>query len=322
MFDRPPPRHARRSASIALAGLLALSLGLAPGPARAQVRDPSVPPLPGDDTPVAKPMVDSGRLLATGGVSQVEGAAGGGLVPWALITGYGTRDSVGATAHDTQIFVRDYNLNSVGGAIGLFNRVELSYDHLWFDTQSTGRALGLGKGFTFEENVIGAKVRLTGDAVYDQDTWLPQLALGVQYKRTDDTAILKAVGARTNDGTDFYLAATKLFLRESLLVNVTVRGTRANQFGILGFGGTNNNDYHPEFETSAALLLSRDLAIGGEYRTKPSELAFARENNVYDWFLAYFFNKNVAATLAYVELGDIATRNNQNGVYLSLQVGF
>jgi hypothetical protein len=42
---------------------------------------------------------DMGKLLATGGVSQVEGAGGGGLTPWALITGYGTRDSYGANAN-------------------------------------------------------------------------------------------------------------------------------------------------------------------------------------------------------------------------------
>ena len=42
------------------------------------------------------------RLLATGGVSQVEGAGGGGLVPWALIAGYGTRAISGLVAelHD------------------------------------------------------------------------------------------------------------------------------------------------------------------------------------------------------------------------------
>ena len=42
-----------------------------------------------------------GRLLATGGVTQIEGTGGGGLVPWALITGYGTRDQVSATAFYT-----------------------------------------------------------------------------------------------------------------------------------------------------------------------------------------------------------------------------
>lgn len=38
------------------------------------------------------------RLLATGGVMQIEGSAGGGLTPWALIAGYGTREEIGASA--------------------------------------------------------------------------------------------------------------------------------------------------------------------------------------------------------------------------------
>ena len=28
-----------------------------------------------------------GRLLATGGATQIEGAAGGGIVPWAVLSG-------------------------------------------------------------------------------------------------------------------------------------------------------------------------------------------------------------------------------------------
>ena len=44
---------------------------------------------------------ESGKLLATAGVTQIEGAGGGGLAPWAVITGYGTRDAIGANAHYT-----------------------------------------------------------------------------------------------------------------------------------------------------------------------------------------------------------------------------
>ena len=50
-----------------------------------------------DDTAPASaaiPYVDSGRLLLTQGVSNIEGAAGGGLASWAVISGYGTRDAV------------------------------------------------------------------------------------------------------------------------------------------------------------------------------------------------------------------------------------
>ncbi|TAN00662.1 MAG: DUF3034 family protein, partial [Rhodanobacteraceae bacterium] len=31
-----------------------------------------------------------GKLLLTGGVTSISGAAGGGLTPWAVIGGYGT----------------------------------------------------------------------------------------------------------------------------------------------------------------------------------------------------------------------------------------
>ena len=284
----------------------------------------ALPAMADDDALAARPpdLMDSGKLLATGGVTQLEGAGGGGLVPWALITGYGTRDAIGANTHYTYVYLPQYTLHSGGVAVGLFDRVELSYARQWFDTRSTGAKLGLGSGFTFHQDILGAKVKLVGDAVYDQDSWLPQIAAGTQYKMNNQSAVIHAIGGRDANGVDFYLAATKLLLSESLLMNATIRETRANQFGILGFGGDKNNDYSTEFEGSAALLLSRQLAIGAEFRTKPDNLKFAKEGNAVDVFVAYFFNKNVSATLAYVALGDIATQRNQNGVYASLQVGF
>src|SRR3954468_7971469 len=67
---------------------------------------------------------DQGKLLATGGVSAIEGEGGGGLVPWALITGYGTRDGVGINIHHTYVGLPDYQLVSPGIAVGLFDRLE------------------------------------------------------------------------------------------------------------------------------------------------------------------------------------------------------
>src|ERR1700761_2882030 len=187
-------------------------------------------------------MFDSGKLLATGGVSQLEGAGGGGIAAWALISGYGTRDGVGINAHATYINVNDYSLWLEGAAVGLFDRVELSYAHQTFDTEKVGAALGLGKGYKFDLDVYGAKVKLVGDAVYDQDSWLPQIAVGLQYKTNNRGALLHAIGAKSADGTDYYVAASKLFLEQSVLVNATVRETKANQFGILGFGGDKHGD--------------------------------------------------------------------------------
>jgi hypothetical protein len=295
--------------------------------AMAQTTDPSTTVTPADDEekmamPVDHGLFDSGKLLATGGVSQLEGAGGGGLTPWALITGYGTRDSIGANVHYTNVGLPDYSLSSPGVAIGLFDRVELSYAYQTFDTKAVGAALGLGRGFKFHQQVWGAKLKLLGDAVYDQDSLLPQLSVGAQFKSNDRGGVIAVVGGRASSGTDFYLAATKLFLAQSVLLNVTLRQTKANQFGILGFGGDKHNGYSTQFEGSAAYLFSRDFAAGAEYRTKPDNLQIAKEENAWDIFAAYFINKNVSLTLAYVDLGNIVIKDNQGGYYLSLQAGF
>jgi len=269
----------------------------------------------------AQDLFDSGRLLATGGVSQVEGAGGGGLSAWALITGYGSRDGIGANAHVTYVPLSDFSLLSEGVAVGLFDRVELSYARQTFDTETAGVRLGLGKGFKFDQDIIGAKFRLFGDAVFDQDSWMPQVAAGLQYKMNDRGAVIRAIGGRHDSGTDYYLAASKLFLAERLLVNAAVRATEANQYGLLGFGG-DKGGYSAQFEGGAVFLLTRSLALGFDYRTKPDTLKFAKEDDSFDLFAAWFINKNLSVTLAYADLGDIALQGRQNGAYVSLQVGF
>ena len=269
----------------------------------------------------ATSMFDEGKLLATGGVSNVEGAGGGGIATWALITGYGTHDGFGIDAHATYLAMPDYALTTWGVAVGLWDRVEISYARQSFNTEDVGRKLGLGHGFTFNEDVYGAKVKLVGDAVYEQDSWLPQIAAGAQYKQNDQGAVIHLIGGESAEGIDYYVAATKVFLEESLLVDATVRETRANQFGILGFGGDKDSSYSPEFEGSAAYLFSRKFAIGAEYRTKPDNLGIAREDDAWDVFAAYFICKNLSLTAAYVDMGNIVIANHQDGFYLSLQAG-
>jgi hypothetical protein len=267
-------------------------------------------------------MAYSGKLLLTQGVSTIEGSAGGGLATWAVITGYETQDGIGANAHATYVDVNDYTLQDYGASVGFFDRIELSYAREAFDTGPTGAKLGLGRNFTFDQDVVGAKLRLFGDAVYSQDSWAPQVSVGVQYKSNDKDAIVHAVGARSSSGTDVYIAATKVLLDQSLVLDATVRATEANQTGLLGFGGDKQNGYSPQFEGSVGYLLTRHLVVGGEFRSKPDNLAFAREDSWWDLFGAYAFSKNLSLTLAYADLGDIATFKNQHGLYLSLQAGF
>ena len=270
----------------------------------------------------AQALREGGKLLLTDGVTNIEGASGGGLATWAVIGGDETRNGIGGSLAATDVHQPAYDLRVYSAKAGLFNRVELSYAHQEFDTGSTGGKLGLGNGFTFDQDVFGAKVRLLGDAVYDQNSWMPQVAAGLQYKVNDRSAIIHAVGGKSADGVDYYVAATKVFLNESLVVDTTLRYTEANQTGILGFGGNLHDSYSPQFEGSVGYLLTRHFVVGAEYRTKPNNLGIAKESDWSDLFAAYAFNSHLSLTAAYVDAGSIVTFENQRGLYLSLQAGF
>lgn len=261
---------------------------------------------------------DDGRLLATGGASMVEGSAGGGLVPWAVLSGYATREQVGATAFVTRLHLPDYRLDAHGAAFTWHNRLELSVARDRFDLGTLGKAIGM-PGAALRQNVFGAKLRLAGDAVYGP---LPQISLGVQHKHNLDFAVPQLVGARRDHGTDVYLSATQVLLAGAagynLLWNVTLRSTDANQFGLLGFGG-DRGGRRLVSEGSLALLLDPHVAVGAEYRQKPDHLSFAREDNAADLFVAWFPSKHVSLVAAYVSLGSIAGLRDQRGWYLSLQ---
>lgn len=309
--------HRRTALPLACATFLLLGSGLVQAQDAAALDAPQEQPSLQDPPPAP-----SGKLLLTGGVTQVEGAAGGGLAPWAVIGGHGTRDQIGANAYYTRVDVGDYALDSYGALVGIHDRVEVSVARQDFDTRAVGAALGLGQGYVIRQDIFGVKVKLAGDAVLEQDRWMPQLAIGLQHKRNNRGALLSAIGAKDDSGTDVYLSATKLYLDQSLLLNTTVRFTKANQFGILGFGGDRNDGYKPQFEGSAALLLNRHVAVGAEFRSKPDNLGIAGEDNAWDAFVAWAPNKHVSLTVAYVDLGNIVIRDNQRGWYASLQVGF
>lgn len=311
------PHRRRTAVPLACATFLLLGSGIASAQDAAALDAPAEEPSLQDPPPAP-----SGKLLLTGGVTQVEGAAGGGLAPWAVIGGNGTRDQIGGSAYYTRVDVGDYALDSYGALLGIRDWVELSVARQDFDTRAVGAALGLGQGYVIRQDIIGLKVKLAGDAVLEQDRWMPQLAIGLQHKRNNRGALLSAIGAKDDSGTDVYLSATKLYLDQSLLLNTTVRFTKANQFGILGFGGDRNSSYKPQFEGSAAFLLNRHVAVGAEFRSKPDNLGIAREDNVWDAFVAWAPNKHVSLTVAYVDLGNIVIRDHQRGWYASLQVGF
>jgi Protein of unknown function (DUF3034) len=260
------------------------------------------------------------RLLATGGIMQIEGSGGGGLTPWALITGLGTNQEIGASAFCTRVSPQDFTLESCGAAVGVRNRLELSVDRQHFDLGTTV------PGHTISQTIVGAKVRVLGDAVVDQDRWWPQVALGAQWKHNSDFDIVpKLLGAKHADGADYYLAATKVWLAgplgRSWIADLTLRATEANQMGLLGFGG-DLGGYHLMAEGSLGVFLNDQLVLGGEYRQKPNNLSAFREQDFKDAFIVFFPVKYLSLTGAYADLGNIANKPSQHGPYVSVQLSW
>ena len=148
----------------------------------------------------ADPLANNSRILATGGATQIEGQAGGGIVPWAVLAGYGSSEEVGASGFYTHVDLKDYALDAFGVAVSYDNRIELSLARQEFDLGTLGKALGV-PAKELRQNIFGMKLRLYGDLIYGQ---LPQLAFGVQYKDNLDFGIPAAVGARHDSDADFY----------------------------------------------------------------------------------------------------------------------
>ncbi|MBU3004571.1 DUF3034 family protein [Paraglaciecola arctica] len=260
-------------------------------------------------SPIAK--ASDGKLIGTAGLNQLEGSGGGGIVAWATLAGYDSRDQISVNAFGTQVNLDDYRLNVLGVSASFYDRVEISLAQQRFDLKTLGGDI--------KQNIYAAKYRIYGDVVYS--TW-PQLSLGIQHKTLDDGSIASAVGATDDSsGTDLYLAATKVHLGAiagfNALWSVTARATKANQLGLLGFGGIKNDSYQIMAEASVAVLLSRHLAVGAEYRQKPDNLGLGEED-WFDLFISYIPSKNLSVTLAWAELGSIAGAKDQKGLYLSL----
>lgn len=264
---------------------------------------------------------DDGRLLATGGITSLEGSAGGGIIPWAVIAGYGSEDSGGGTAAFSYVNVGDYQLDAIGAAWGINNRFEISYARQNLDLGTLGNLLAAPDA-VLSQDIIGVKTRLYGDLIYDR---FGQFALGAQFKSHDDISIPATLEAVDDSGTDVYLAWTKLWLGaaggRNLLVNINLRSSEANELGLLGFGG-DNASRELLGEASIALMLDRKTAIGFEYRQKPDNIAGLDESDWRDVFIAYFPSKSLALTAAWSDLGSIGGLANQTGIYLSAEASF
>jgi len=263
----------------------------------------------------ATPALAGGRLLATDGATQLEGSAGSGLVPWAVIAGTGTDREIGGSGFATGVFVDELRLASFGAAAGFFDRVELSFAHQDLEVRPLDENI--------RQNVFGLKVRAIGDLVYGK---IPAIAFGVQVKHLLDFDVPEAVGADSDVGVDLYGGASRLFLGvlggHNLLLNGMVRASKANQIGLLGFGGPGRDNYQFGFEGSAAVFLTRRVAVGYDFRQKSKNLRAVNEDPWQAAFVAVVPSKHFKLVAAYARLGHVAGLGHQDGAYLSLQGSF
>mgnify|MGYP003871173613 CR=1 FL=1 len=139
-------------------------------------------------------------------------------------------------------------------------------------------------------------------------------------------AVPSLLGAKDSSGVDYYVAATKAWLDgvfgRTLLLSGTLRATRANQIGLLGFGGDRNDNYRFMPEVSGGVFLSDRVVVGVEYRFKPNNLGAFREEDFKDLFIAWFPDKRISITGAIVDMGQIADKRNQHAAYISFQLNF
>lgn len=262
------------------------------------------------DAPVNK----DGKILGTGGVSSVSGAGGGGLIPWATLSSYADAGQRGGSLFRTRVDVDAYQLDIDGGALTFGNRIELSF--------ARQNLLVKPANLHVRQDKTGIKVRVLGDIIFDN---APQITLGAERGSLRDKGLARAVGAQHSSGTDYTISFARAWLngiaQRTTLLNVNVRYGNANQFGLLGYGG-DDQDVKWTAEFAAAVFLTRQLVVGMEYRQKPDNLGALREDNAHDLFLAYFPDKRVSLTAAWVDLGEIAGARDQQGIYLSAQVTF
>ncbi len=267
-------------------------------------------------------------LFASGAqaaVTNVEGQAGGGLVPWALL-------SSGPTVAITHLNTQNLGINSVAMNTSFANTVEVSYAHNMLDVVGSN---GLGGNNIDAVDNLGMKVKLV-----DMSDSMPQVALGLVYKNATGNLpsnVLNPNLGISTSSTDVYAAATKVMSigGKNVLLNGVLRATKANQMGLLGFGGGSTagakSGYSIEPEVSAEIFAADNVILGAEYRAQPSNGVTANDgvlhqNAAYGLHIVYVANKNFALTASWVNLGQVAPgvngSNSQNGMWLQAQVNF
>jgi hypothetical protein len=135
------------------------------------------------------------KLLTTGGITSFEGSAGGGITPWALIGGYGSREEIQGTAAIQLVDTGEYQLKTIGAAIGIYDRVELSVQRQTLTVSSgvvsnvfnllTQGQIVTAPSTDINQDIFGIKTKLWGDAIFLHLSGNRKLVWVFNIKRTE-----------------------------------------------------------------------------------------------------------------------------------------
>ncbi len=180
----------------------------------------------------------------------------------------------------------DIDWTVVGGAISLFNRLEISYGY---------SAVAIGGAANIHKSSFGAKVNLIPENAGGY-ALVPAVSVGTVYKKTSRVLVPGA----DNSGVDFYAVATKLITQTPLpvLLSGGVLSSKEYVTGVAGFDG----DSDITVFGNAAVILPYNLALGVEYK-QGSKYDTFENANYWDVSLAWFANRNLTLAAAYVDAG-------------------
>ena len=179
----------------------------------------------------------------------------------------------------------------LGGAVTIFDRLEISGGYAWIDAHHYGD----NRINTYN---VGAKLRLLDENAFDT-AWLPAVAVGGVYKYTDSETV-DALGL-DNDGVDAYVVASKLITQTPIPVLLSVGGLLSDEvvYGVVG-----HNDYGAAAFANIDIIPVEQIALGFEYKQGVHVGDGITNHDYFDGHVAWFVTPQLTLVGAYAYTGD------------------
>ncbi len=233
------------------------------------------------------------NLQGTGGIAFNPLAYTAGL-PWEggetnELNGIISKPQVGTW----YVNLTDASINwfALGGAVTIFDRLEISGGYAWIDAHKYGDN-------QINSYNVGAKLRLLDENALDT-SWIPAVAVGGVYKYTDSETV-DALGL-DKDGVDAYVVASKLVTQTPIPVLLSVGGLLSDEvvYGVVG-----HNDYGVAAFANIDIIPVEQVALGFEYKQGVHVGDGITNHDYFDGHVAWFVTPNLTLVGAYAYTGD------------------